>query len=173
MRWLVLLSLLFLGCLGHGYKTVKSNLCPFDGYTYDNVSVEKRGKYIYVRASSSELDGVDEYLFVDDNGTLVLKSYCLEALPGSLKDELVDIALSNETVAKYANGIVTVRRILPQTAAKFYAPKELFSVTWHGNGVVSALIDLDKREVVRVYVRLPSGVPYETVPPSPFNIVQR
>ncbi len=160
MRWLILLSLLFLGCLGHQAvehranltDLVKSNLYPFDGYRYDNVSVKVEDNKIFVKAKCSELEGEDDYIFVNDNGTLILKSYCLEALPQALKDELIGIALSNRTIAENANGIVTVRRILPQTSAKFYAPKELFSVTWHGEKTVSALIDLDAKRVVRIYI---------------------
>ncbi len=177
MRWQILISLLFLGCLSHTTHTnltelVKANLYPFDGYSYDNVSVKVMGDLVYVKARCSKLDGVDEYLFMNDNGTLILKSYCLEALPQALKDELIEIALSNETIAKNAEGVVTVRRILPQTSAKFYAPKELFSVTWHGNSIVSALIDLDKGKVVRVYVS-PSRKPYQAVSPSFVDFVQR
>ena len=180
MRWLILLSLLFLGCSSLSHKPngtnltelVKANLYPFDGYSYDNVSVKVNGKLVYVKARCSELDGVDEYLFLYDNGTLILKSYCLEALPKALKDELIDIALSNATIAENAEGVVTVRRILPQTSAKFYKPKELFSVTWHGNRVVSALIDLDEEKVVRIYVS-PSRKPNQAVSPSFVDLVQR
>ncbi len=168
MRWAILLiSLLFLGCIQNNVIRENSNsidlknqilknpndyLYPFDGFSYDNVSIEVKDNYIYVKAKCSELEGEDTYLFVNDNGTLILKSYCLENLPESVKLEALSIAMSNETIAKNANGIVTVRRILPQTSAKFYKPKELFSVTWHGDRIVSALIDLDEGRVVRIYV---------------------
>ena len=175
MRWIVLLifSLLFLGCIQNVVTEENSSqnatvntaelkrlimerpneyLYPFDGFSYDNVSVEVEGCYIYITAKCSELEGEDTYLFVNDNGTLILKSYCLEALPESVKLEAVSIAMSNETVAKNANGVVTVRRILPQTSAKFYKPKELFSVTWHGDRIVSALVDLDEERVVKVWL---------------------
>ena len=164
MRWVILLiPLLFLGCIQNNAKIHQNStaelkdqildyLYPFDGFSYDNVSVEVKGDYIYVKAKCSKLKGEDIYLFVNDNGTLILKSYCLEALPESVKLEALSIAMSNETIAKNAKGIVTVRRILPQTSAKFYKPKELFSVTWHGDRIVSALVDLDKKTVVKVYI---------------------
>ncbi len=150
----IFLFLLFSGCASK--SNVKPNLSdyltPFDGLNYDNVTVRKEGHTIYVKARYSEIDGEDIYVFVDENGTLVLKSYCLEAIPENVKLEAIEIALSNETIAKNAKGVVTVRRILPQTAEKFYEPKELLSVTWHGTKVVSALIDLEERRVVSVYV---------------------
>jgi len=175
MRWIVLLifSLLFLGCIQNVVTEENSPqnatvntaelkrliienpneyLYPFDGFSYDNIRVDVEGYYIYVTAKCSELEGEDTYLFVNDNGTLILKSYCLEALPESVKLEAVSIAMSNETIAKNANGVVTVRRILPQTSAKFYEPKELFSVTWHGDKMVSALVDLDEKNVVSVWI---------------------
>ncbi len=165
---LLLIPILFLGCVFHNNaKNVNSSsalesqiiknpddyLYPFDGFSYDNVSVKVEGNYIYVTAKCSELEGEDTYLFVNDNGTLILKSYCLEALPESVKLEAISIAMSNETISKNANGIVTVRRILPQTSAKFYEPKELFSVTWHGSRMVSALVDLEEGKVVRVWIK--------------------
>lgn len=137
-------------------KEIKNNpydyLTPYDGFSYDNITVSVEDNKITVRAVSKDLEGEDIYVFVYDNGTLVLKSYCLEALPLSVKDEAVGVALSNETIYKKAEGYVTVRRILPHTSAKFYMPKELFSVTWHGERVTSALVDLDEETVVKVYI---------------------
>ncbi len=131
---------------------IKEYLCPFDGYSYSNVSIKINGSYIYVRAKCSKLEGEDDYLFVNDNGILILKSYCLEALPRNIKAEAIAVAMSDRLVAENASGIVTVRRILPQTSAKFYKPKVLFSVTWHGSKVVSALVDIDRGKVVRVWM---------------------
>jgi uncharacterized protein YkvS len=137
-------------------KKIKNNpydyLTPYDGFSYDNITVSVEENKITVRAVSKDLEGEDIYVFVYDNGTLVLKSYCLEALPLSVKDKAVGVALSNETIYKNAEAYVQGRRILPHTSAKFYMPKELFSVTWHGERVVSALVDLDEETVVNVYI---------------------
>jgi len=165
---LLMISLLFFGCVTTGRPQLKSKnnnnstsktllsrikeyLCPFDGYRYSNVSIKINGSRILVKAKCSELNGEDYYLFVNDSGILVLKSYCLEALPENVKNEAVAVAMSNKIIAKNASGPVTVRRILPQTSEKFYKPETLFSVTWHGNKVVSALVDLNTGKVVRVW----------------------
>ncbi len=165
-RKIILLFFIFIisaslfGCVTHNEsiaEKIKRNpndyLYPFDSFNYDKINVSVEGNRIYVVAKSNELNGEDIYLFLYDNGTLILKSYCLEALPLNLKNRAIEIALSNETIANNANGIVTVRRILPQTAERFYLPKELFSVTWHGNITVSALIDMDDERIVSIYVR--------------------
>ncbi len=134
-------------------EKVRENLYPFNEFEYDSINVSVKGDKIYVVAKSSELDGEDVYLLLNDNGTLILKSYCLEALPVGLKQKAVAIALSNEQIFYNANGFITVRRILPFTAEKFYQPKELFSVTWHGNKTVSALIDIEEEKIVAIYIR--------------------
>ncbi len=127
-------------------------LIPYDGFSYDQINVTRDGLAIEVRAYSAELDGVDIYRFVYDNGTLILKAYCLEALPSSLKDRAICIAMGDEKVRNSSpDGDVTVRRILPHTASKFYQPKELFSVTWHGEKVISALVDVEEEKVVSVW----------------------
>lgn len=155
--FLVLISLL-LGCVeGDIGKKIRKNpdeyLYPFNGFEYDSINVSVEGDRIYVVAKSSELDGEDVYLYINDNGTLILKSYCLEALPLGLKQKAIEIALSNEQILNNASGVVTVRRILPHTAAKFYQLKELFSVTWHGDKTVSALVDIEEERVVDVYIK--------------------
>ena len=137
-------------------ERIRSNpddfLFPYDGFNYTEVNVSVEGERIVVKARSEDLPGKDVYLFVVDNGSLTLKSYLLEALPLSVKEKVISVALSNETVYENAGGYVTVRRVLPHTAAKFYLPKEMFSVTWHGDRVVSALVDLDEERVVRVFI---------------------
>ena len=127
-------------------------LYPYDGFNYDSVTVSVEGDKITVVAKVKGVPGEDVYLLVYENGSLLLKSYLLEALPLSLKERAISVAMSNETIHENANGYVTVRRVLPHTAAKFYMPKELFSVTWHGDRIVSALVDLEEGRVVRVYV---------------------
>jgi hypothetical protein len=164
----LLISFLFFGCISSVNKSLNENtnkntskisilskinksLYPFDDCSYSNVSISISGEYIYVKAKSSMLKGEDIYLFVNRNGTLILKSYCLEALPESVRSEAIAVAMSNRTIAENTTGIVTVRRILPQTSAKFYEPKVLFSVTWHGSKTTSALVDLDSGKVVRIW----------------------
>ncbi len=127
-------------------------LSPYDGFSYDNITVSVEDDKITVKAKSKDLPGEDTYLFVYENGILILKSYLLEAIPLSVREKAINIAMSNETIYGNAKGYVTVRRILPHTAAKFYLPKELFSVTWHGDRIVSALVDLEEKKVVRTYV---------------------
>ncbi len=128
-------------------------LIPFDGYKYDNINISKINNEIVVRATSKDLDGEDTYVFIYKNGTLILKSYSLEALPRHVKEKCINIALKNEEIYKNAEGYVTVKRILPQTSKKFYMPKVLFSVTWHSKDkVVSALVDLDEEKVVKTYI---------------------
>jgi len=158
VRRFIIFLFLLLCCIQKGdlVEKIRSNpdeyLYPFDGFRYDNISVELKDETIYVKATCSELEGEDIYVFVNENGTLTLRSYCLEALPKVVKMRAVEIAMSNETIGRNAEGVVTVRRILPHTSAKFYIPKVLFSVTWHEERVVSALVDLDEGKVVRVYV---------------------
>jgi hypothetical protein len=47
-------------------------------------------------------------------------------------------------------GVPTVRRILPETAAEFYAKKTCISVTW-ADASVSALIDMETGSVVETW----------------------
>jgi len=133
-------------------KNPEEFLSPYDGFSYDTVDIIVENNKITVRAISKDLPGEDFYLFVYENGTLTLKSYLLEAIPLSVREKAISVALSNETIYENANGYVTVRRVLPHTAAKFYLPKELFSVTWHGDRMVSALVDLEEGKVVRIYI---------------------
>ncbi len=48
------------------------------------------------------------------------------------------------------NSIPSVKRILPETAEKFYEPKTLLSVTWKDSSL-SALVDVDTGQVVEVW----------------------
>lgn len=49
-----------------------------------------------------------------------------------------------------AYGVSSVKRILPETSKKFHSRKTLISVTWLDHSV-SALVDLDTREVVQMW----------------------
>ncbi|MGP8320174.1 MAG: hypothetical protein ACT6FD_05225, partial [Methanosarcinaceae archaeon] len=52
------------------------------------------------------------------------------------------------TMGAYGNP--SVKRILPETAEKFYEPKTLISVTWK-DIPLSALVDVDTGQVVEVW----------------------
>ena len=91
----------------------------------------------------------------------VMGEIILEAIPPSERAKAISVALQNEEVANlvFAKGLEeethSVRRILPETAVKFYAAKTMLSVTWTKLGkrpsVVSALIDPDVWKVVQVW----------------------
>ncbi|MDP2766217.1 MAG: hypothetical protein Q8O41_02025 [Candidatus Methanoperedens sp.] len=115
-----------------------------------SASTTSEGLRLKVIATAKDADKPDIYDFVYDGNELLLTGYLLEAIPFQYRNEVIGIALGNhEVAASTANaGAPTVRRILPKTSEKFYAPKTLLSVTWGG---VSALIDPDEQKVVRVW----------------------
>ncbi len=107
------------------------------------------GPRLKVMAIAKDADKLDIYDFVYDGKELLLTGYLLEAIPFQYRDDAIGIALGNQEVAaSAATGAPTVRRILPKTSQKFYAPKTLLSVTWVG---VSALVDPDEQKVVQVW----------------------
>ncbi len=113
-------------------------------------STGNKGLSLKVIATAKDTDKPDIYDFVYDGGELLPTGYLLEAIPSQFRNEVIGIALGNQEVAAStaSAGIPTVRRILPGTSEKFYAPKTLLSVTWTG---ISALIDPDERKVVQVW----------------------
>lgn len=111
-------------------------------------SNEAEGMSIKVIATSKESGYPDIYDFVYGGDMLLLTGYILEAIPLSYRNDATRIALANQEVAASVSGIPTIRRILPSTSEKFYAPKTLFSVTWDG---VSALVDIEEGKVVQVW----------------------
>ncbi len=120
---------------------------------YETVNISsdttREGLRLNVVATSKEMDKQDIYDFLYDGNELLLTGYLLEAIPSQYSDDAIAIAIGNQEVAaSAANGAPTVRRILPKTSEKFYAPKTLLSVTWEG---VSALVDPDERKVVQVW----------------------
>ena len=140
-------------------------LAPLPGVTYDAINVTatklSSGLNLEVVASSRVSEGLDIYRFYYDPGSrkITLKGYVLEAIPPTVRSKAVSIALDSEEVQRILseNAIAVetrVRRILPETAAKYYAPKTLFSVTWSDfekRVVVSALVDLDSGRVVQTW----------------------
>ncbi len=121
---------------------------------YETVNISatatSEGLRLKVMATSKETDKQDIYDFVYDGNELLLTGYLFEAIPPQYRDDAIAIALENQEVAASVTnaGAPTVRRILPKTSEKFYAPKTLLSVTWEG---VSALVDPDERKVVQVW----------------------
>ena len=80
----------------------------------------------------------------------MLTGYLLEAIPQEYRNEAIGLALGNQEIASsvIGSGTPIVKRVLPSTAEKFYAPKTLLSVTWEGT---SALIDPDERKVANIW----------------------
>lgn len=115
-----------------------------------SASAASQGLRLKVTAASKDTDKQDIYDFVYDDNELLLTGYLLEAIPSQYRNDAIAIALGNQEVAASVTnaGAPTVRRILPKTSERFYAPKTLLSVTWEG---VSALVDPDERKVVQVW----------------------
>lgn len=122
--------------------------------TYESVNISAKGEKnelnIEVTAISPESNDRDIYEFSYDNNELVLTGYLLESIPSFYRNEAIGIALNDRDVsASIQNpGEPAVKRILPGTSRKFYAPKILLSVTWKG---ISALVDPDERKIVQVW----------------------
>jgi len=121
-------------------------------YDVVNINTSSSGDALGLRvtASTKDSDNPDIYDFVYENNELLLTGYLLEAIPPVYRDEAIGIALGNRDIAASVSGagMPTVRRILPETSKRFYAPKTMISVTWKG---VSALVDPDERKVVQVW----------------------
>ncbi|NOZ59397.1 MAG: hypothetical protein GXO66_07485 [Euryarchaeota archaeon] len=121
---------------------VMGALLPPEGAEYTKINItatERGGVYLVeVVAAGDFSPRVDVYRFVYDQGegAVVLEGYLLEAIPGEVRSRVISIALADGEVQRlltspgFAPGEPTVRRILPETAAEFYAPVTLFSVTW-------------------------------------------
>ena len=75
------------------------------------------------------------------------RHYGMDLMPG--EGDKITVTMknpNNETVSV----VPTVKRILPETSAKFYASKTCLSVTW-ADASVSALVDMDRRSVVKTW----------------------
>lgn len=121
---------------------------------YDTVNISSKGDAnqmrISVTAKAVGSEKPDIYDFAYQDNELLLTGYLLEALPQMLRNEAMGIALTDKDLAASVrnSGEPSVKRILPKTSEKFYAPKTLLSVTWKG---ISALVDPDERKVVQVW----------------------
>ncbi|WP_156164030.1 hypothetical protein [Methanosarcina sp. 1.H.T.1A.1] len=139
---------------------IKQQISPYPGMEYDNVTLsasrENDKLRIHAIAESSGSRYPDLYDFTYRDGDLIQVGYLLEAIPESVRSEAIGVAMQSDGVANAlstdtnAYGVSSVKRILPETAEKFYSRKTLISVTWMDHSV-SALIDMDTREVVQVW----------------------
>jgi hypothetical protein len=121
---------------------------------YDIVNISSKGDAnemrISVIAKAVDSEKLDIYDFAYQNNELLLTGYLLEAVPQIFRNEAIGTALNDKDLAASIRnqGEPSVKRILPKTSEKFYAPKTLLSVTWKG---ISALVDPDERKVVQVW----------------------
>jgi hypothetical protein len=126
---------------------------------YERVNIssspEGNGLHLKILASINESDRFDIYDFVYDNEKLLPTGYLLEAIPPMYRNEAIGIALQNQSLASSITDArnPSVKRILPQTSEKYYAPKTLLSVRWKGT---SALVDPDERKVVQIWKEGPT-----------------
>lgn len=121
-------------------------------------SPDGKGLRLRLIATSKDSNNPDIYDFTYEEDKLLLTGYLLEAIPQAYRNDAIGIALEDREVAASAagSGSPTVRRVLPVTSRKFYAPKTLLSVTWEG---ISALVDPDDKKVVKVWKAGTSGYP--------------
>ncbi len=145
------------------YKAIEAELShqitAYPGAAYGNVTVsasEKDGGIsLHISATSPTCRYPDIYNFVYLNHELIRTGYLLEAIPEATRQDAIGIAMQNPEIAGALSGdagagVPTVRRILPETAEEFYAPKTCISVTW-ADASVSALVDMDTRSVVKTW----------------------
>lgn len=137
-----------------------NRISPYPGLEYKklNLSASEKteGLHIRVQATAVSTPYNDLYDYSYRNGELKRTGYLLEAIPEDERNRAITTALRNEEIkgALGSEGPLiapsSIKRILPDTAGKFYAPKTLLSVTWQEEAV-SALIDKDNWEVVQVW----------------------
>ena len=149
---------------------VLAEIMPYRSVKYDkvNISAMKNGKDHDLRVTcfsdACEYPDVYDFTYYGASKQLVQNRYVLEAIPPSERAMAISVALQNEEAANLmrTNSLEsvtpTVRRVLPETAEKFYLPKTLLSVTWTRFGenpvVVSVLVDPDEGKAVEVWSNL-------------------
>ena len=138
---------------------LSNQIAPYPGAAYGNVTVSVSEKddrtRLHIAAASPTCRYPDLYDFVYLNHELIRTGYLLEAIPETTRQEVIGIAMRNPEIAGALSGdagagVPTVRRILPETAEEFYAPKTCISVTW-ADASVSALVDMDAGSVVETW----------------------
>jgi len=149
---------------------VLAEIMPYKGVKYDkvNISAMRNGEDYDLRvicfSDACEYQDVYDFTYYGASKQLVQNRYVLEAIPVAERAKAISVALQNEEAANLlrANSqesvTPTVRRVLPETAEKFYLPKTLLSVTWTRFGanpaVVSVLVDPDEGKAVKVWSNL-------------------
>lgn len=150
-------EIVWAGTPPEGHSAIEAKLsrqiAPYEGVVYDNVTVSAMKKdgvtHLHATATSPACIYPDRYEFIY-NDHLVRTGYLLEAIPESIRQDAIGIAMQDPEIAGVLSGDAgtpTVRRILPETAEKFYTAKTCLSVTW-ADASASALIDMDSRSVV-------------------------
>lgn len=138
---------------------ISRQIAPHQGVVYDNVTISKSEKggvtHLRVSATLPECSYPDLYDFAYQNQKLTRTGYLLEAIPDATRQDAIGIAMQNPGIAGVlpadaGAGVPTVRRILPETAAEFYAEKTCISVTW-ADASVSALVDMGTGSVVKTW----------------------
>jgi len=151
-------------------SAVSAEVMPYKGVKYDrvNISATKNGEDydLKVICFSDECECQDAYVFTyySVEKELILNGHVLDAIPAAERAKAISVAVLNEEATNLlrANSLEsvtpTVRRVLPETAEKFYLPKTLLSVTWTRFGenpvVVSVLVDPEEGKGVDVWSNL-------------------
>ena len=143
-------------------KKIIQQVIPYAGTEYENITISASQENDKIRLHvsgvliNSMYPDLYDFTYNYDNNELIRVSYLLEAIPESVRGEAIGIAMQNEQVRNVlstgmgGSGTPSVKRILAETAVKFYEPKTLLSVTWKENSV-SALVDVDTGQVVEVW----------------------
>ena len=138
---------------------VSRQIAPYPGVAYSNVTISKSKKdgdtHFRVSATLPGCSYPDLYDFAYPDQKLTRTGYLLEAIPDATRQDAIGIVMQNPAIAGVlpdgaGAGVPTVRRILPETAAEFYAEKTCVSVTW-ADASVSALVDMDTGSVVETW----------------------
>ena len=149
---------------------VLADITPYKGVRYDKVNItammngEDHDLRVICFSDACEYPDVYDFTYYSARKQLVQNRYALEAIPPSERAKAISVALQNEEAANLLkeNSLEsvtpTVRRVLPETAEKFYLPKTLLSVSWTRFGanpvVVSVLVDPDEGKAVEVWTNL-------------------
>ena len=149
---------------------VLAEITPYKGVRYDkvNITAMKNGEDHDLRvicfSDACECQDVYVFTYYRAGKELVLNGHVLDAIPAAERAKAISVALQNEKAANLMRTnslesvMPTVRRVLPETAEKFYLPKTLLSVTWTRFGdnpvVVSVLVDPDAGKAVEVWSNL-------------------